>query len=151
MASVPVPGPGAPALVGSSGAPEPAADAALAAKVKRVMLADDDVGRMDKETPVAMAGALAGFVAELARACAAMATERGDAQLLPGHLAAVAAKHATYDFLADAVAAAPPLPEAKGAPPPTKKRKQRAAAEGAAAAVKAAVAADDADEDYVDG
>jgi len=86
----------------------------LAARIKRMMQRDDDVGKIAGPAPVVMSKALELFVAQLVRVCADVATLHGAKTVTGSHLkGAVGMVPEAFDFLSDIVESAADLP-----PPP---------------------------------
>jgi histone H3/H4 len=86
----------------------------LAARIKRMMQRDEDVGKIAGPAPVVMSKALELFVAQLVRVCADVATLHGAKTVTGSHLkGAVGMVPEAFDFLSDIVESAADLP-----PPP---------------------------------
>ncbi|RKP14523.1 histone-fold-containing protein, partial [Piptocephalis cylindrospora] len=88
------------------------------ARIKKIMQADEDVGKMSQATPVLISKALELFLASLVQATSVEAKARNSRRLLPGHLKVCIETRDTFDFLKDTVSAIPALVEASSAPSP---------------------------------
>ena len=88
-------------------------NAALAARIKRMMQSDEEVGKIVKTTPLVMAKALELFLTKLFKATADMALAHGARIIGPVHLKGAISDNDEFDFLEDVVKDVPDLP-----PPP---------------------------------
>ncbi|KAL6751168.1 histone-fold-containing protein [Haematococcus lacustris] len=89
----------------------------LAARIKKLMQADEDVGKIAQATPVMMARALELFLKRLCEKTIEVAQSRQAKTLSCSHLKHLVSTEATMDFLKDIVASAPDLaPEAEVKP-----------------------------------
>ncbi|KAI9225237.1 MAG: hypothetical protein DHS80DRAFT_26385 [Piptocephalis tieghemiana] len=86
------------------------------ARIKKIMQADEDVGKMSQATPVLISKALELFLASLMQATCAEAKVRSSRRVLPGHLKVCIETRETFDFLKDTVSAVPALVEASSTP-----------------------------------
>ncbi|GAA5854117.1 hypothetical protein JCM9279_002838 [Rhodotorula babjevae] len=127
------------------------------ARIKKMIQADEEVGKVAAATPIVVSKALELFLASLVDACVKDAEARGSKKLTPYGLKRAVNTTAMLDFCADIVESIPdPLDgEEDEADAPKKKRKAAtgAAGGGAAPKKKAAKKADsdeDDDEDEVD-
>ncbi|GAA5891996.1 hypothetical protein JCM8208_002963 [Rhodotorula glutinis] len=129
------------------------------ARIKKMIQADEEVGKVAAATPIVVSKALELFLASLVDACVKDAESRGSKKLTPYGLKRAVNTTAMLDFCADIVESIPdPLDgEEDEADGPKKKRKAASsstgAAGGAAPKKKAAKKADsdeDDDEDEVD-
>ncbi|KAF2714755.1 histone-fold-containing protein [Pleomassaria siparia CBS 279.74] len=81
------------------------------ARIKRIMQADDDVGKVAQVTPVVVSKALELFMISLVTKAAAEAKARNSKRVGAGHLKQAITKDEQFDFLSDImakVADAPP-------------------------------------------
>lgn len=74
-----------------------------AARIKKLMQADDEIGKVASATPAVAGRALELFLASLVDACVAEARSRGQSRVTPDTLAAAVAAHDSFDFLEDVV------------------------------------------------
>lgn len=95
---------------------EPAADLALTmdvrtkfpvARIKRIMQADEDIGKVAQATPTAAAKALELFLASLTIKSASVARHANSKRITINHLKAAIAEDKNFDFLNDICAEAP--------------------------------------------
>ncbi|EEH58436.1 uncharacterized protein MICPUCDRAFT_8931, partial [Micromonas pusilla CCMP1545] len=77
------------------------------ARIKRLMQADEDVGKIAQATPVLMVRALDLFVEELMNATTSIATAHSAKTASAGHLRAAIMGNEKFDFLKDIVEAVP--------------------------------------------
>ncbi|WFD43067.1 hypothetical protein MPSI1_001719 [Malassezia psittaci] len=92
------------------------------ARIKRIMQADEDVGKVAQATPVVISKALELFMQDIV-ACAVEETRKsGGKRVAPYHLKRTTQVHETYDFLKDIVEKVPD-PNESGAPRTSKRRK----------------------------
>ncbi|KAI4799059.1 histone-fold-containing protein [Aureobasidium sp. EXF-8846] len=84
------------------------------ARIKRIMQADEDVGKVAQVTPVVMAKALELFMIRLISASAANAKQRGSKRVLSQHMKSAVMQDEQFDNLRDIVGRVPDAP-AKGA------------------------------------
>lgn len=87
---------------------------AVAARIKRLMQADDDVGKIAQATPVLMAKALDLFLEELMKSTTEIASSHGAKTVSAGHLRASIMRNEKFDFLKDIVEGVPDLPTEQG-------------------------------------
>ncbi|KAF2674195.1 histone-fold-containing protein [Microthyrium microscopicum] len=73
------------------------------ARIKRIMQADEDVGKVAQVTPVAVAKALELFMVSLITRSAGEARTRNSKRVLPGHLKAAVMGDEQFDFLNEIV------------------------------------------------
>ncbi|GAA6047504.1 hypothetical protein JCM3770_005779 [Rhodotorula araucariae] len=109
------------------------------ARIKKMIQADEDVGKVAQATPIVVSKALELFLASLVEACVKDADARGSKKLTPYGLKRAVNATAMLDFCADIVEGIPdPLEgeEEEADAGGKKKRKPRAAGAGAAAAPK---------------
>ena len=88
-------------------------NANLAARIKRMMQKDEEVGKIVKTTPLVMAKALELFLTKLFKATADTALAHGARIINPVHLKGAISDNDEFDFLEDVVKGVPDLP-----PPP---------------------------------
>ncbi|KAF6252925.1 histone-fold-containing protein [Scenedesmus sp. NREL 46B-D3] len=120
----------------------------LAARIKKMMQTDDDVGKIAQATPVMIARAMELFLQRLCNNAADVAAGRKAKTLTTSHLKAYVSSDELMDFLHDTVSKAPDLP-ADGEPEQPKpkrqrtegKREARTSAEGKRASADGAAAA----------
>ncbi|THY94687.1 histone-fold-containing protein [Aureobasidium pullulans] len=84
------------------------------ARIKRIMQADEDVGKVAQVTPVVMAKALELFMIRLISASAGVAKDRGSKRVLSQHMKSAVMQDEQFDNLRDIVGRVPDAP-AKGA------------------------------------
>ena len=84
-------------------------NAALAARIKRVMQSDEEVGKIVKTTPLVVAKALELFLTKLFKATADMALAHGARIIGPTHLKGAIQDNDEFDFLEDVVKDVPDL------------------------------------------
>ncbi|BGP44313.1 hypothetical protein JCM10450v2_000124 [Rhodotorula kratochvilovae] len=120
------------------------------ARIKKMIQADEDVGKVAQATPIVVSKALELFLASLVDACVKDADARGSKKLTPYGLKRAVNTTAMLDFCADIVEGIPdPLEgeedeaEAGG----KKKRKPRAAGAAGAAPKKKKAKKEESDED----
>ncbi|KAF2248308.1 histone-fold-containing protein [Trematosphaeria pertusa] len=95
---------------GTGGAPPPAADSINitvhfpVARIKRIMQADDDVGKVAQVTPVVVSKALELFMISLVTKAAAEAKARNSKRVGAIHLKQAITKDEQFDFLSEIVA-----------------------------------------------
>ncbi|ORY83292.1 histone-fold-containing protein, partial [Protomyces lactucae-debilis] len=77
------------------------------ARIKKIMQADDDVGKVAQVVPVVISKALELFMQSLVTAAAQQAMATGHKRVLPGHLKMAVKQDTTFDFLEEHVAALP--------------------------------------------
>lgn len=87
---------------------------AVAARIKRLMQADDDVGKIAQATPILMAKALDLFLEELMKSTTEIATSHGAKTVSAGHLRASIMQNDKFDFLKEIVEGVPDLPTEQG-------------------------------------
>ncbi|KAI5276587.1 histone-fold-containing protein [Aureobasidium subglaciale] len=83
------------------------------ARIKRIMQADEDVGKVAQVTPVVMAKALELFMIRLISASAGVAKQRGSKRVLSQHMKSAVMQDEQFDNLRDIVGRVPDAP-AKG-------------------------------------
>ena len=74
------------------------------ARIKRIVQADEDVGKVAQSTPVAVSKALELFMISLALGSAQVAREKGSKKVSGQHLKAAVARDEQFDFLNEIVA-----------------------------------------------
>ncbi|KIZ06617.1 Dr1-associated corepressor [Monoraphidium neglectum] len=98
----------------------------LAARIKRVMQADDEVGKIAQATPFLMERALELFLQHLCERASDVAQQRGAKTVTPSHLKHVVNSDQLLDFLKDALASAADLAEGVSeAPKPKRQRAEK--------------------------
>jgi len=90
---------------------------AVAARIKRLMQADDEVGKIAQATPVLMAKALDLFLEELMKSTTDIASSHGAKTVSAGHLRASIMGNEKFDFLKEIVDGVPDLPTEPGKKP----------------------------------
>ncbi|KAJ5280714.1 hypothetical protein N7478_006086 [Penicillium angulare] len=80
------------------------------ARIKRIMQADEDVGKVAQVTPVAVSKALELFMISLVTKAAQEAKDRNSKRVTASHLKQAVAKDEVLDFLADIIAKVPDQP-----------------------------------------
>ncbi|KAJ5627276.1 hypothetical protein N7528_004703 [Penicillium herquei] len=80
------------------------------ARIKRIMQADEDVGKVAQVTPVAVSKALELFMISLVTKAAQEARDRNSKRVTAAHLKHAVAKDDVLDFLADIIAKVPDQP-----------------------------------------
>ncbi|TID14635.1 cbf nf-y family transcription factor [Venturia nashicola] len=85
------------------------------ARIKRIMQADEDVGKVAQVTPVAVSKALELFMISLVTKSASEARARGSKRVTAAHLKQAVQKEEQFDFLTEIVGKVPdaPAPRAK--------------------------------------
>ncbi|KAF2763424.1 histone-fold-containing protein [Pseudovirgaria hyperparasitica] len=73
------------------------------ARIKRIMQADEDVGKVAQVTPVAVSKALELFMINLVTKAASEARSRGQKRVTPAHLKQAITSDTQFDFLEDVV------------------------------------------------
>mmetsp|Transcript_2438 Transcript_2438/g.10476 ORF Transcript_2438/g.10476 Transcript_2438/m.10476 type:complete len:319 (-) Transcript_2438:897-1853(-) len=94
------------------------------ARIKKIMQADEDVGKIATSTPVLVSKALELIIEDLMRKSAAIAEERSSKSITPQHLKECVTREESYDFLRETFSKVPelgPLQEKK----PVKKTVKR--------------------------
>jgi len=88
------------------------------ARIKRIMQADEDVGKVAQVTPVAVAKALELFMISLVQKSAAEAKSRNSRRVLASHLKQAIMSDERFDFLHEIVSKVPdaPAPSAQKSP-----------------------------------
>jgi Dr1-associated corepressor len=84
------------------------------ARIKRIMQADEDVGKVAQVTPTAVSKALELFMISLVTKSAAKAREKGSKKVTAGHLKGVVVGDESFDFLLDIVGKIPDAGEKAG-------------------------------------
>jgi len=69
------------------------------ARIKKIMQADEDVGKIATSTPVLVSKALELIIEDLMRKSAAIAEERSSKSITPQHLKECVTREESYDFL----------------------------------------------------
>ncbi|KAF7586838.1 hypothetical protein BBP40_008246 [Aspergillus hancockii] len=77
------------------------------ARIKRIMQADEDVGKVAQVTPIAVSKALELFMISLVTKAAKEAKDRNSKRVTASHLKQAVAKDEVLDFLADIIAKVP--------------------------------------------
>ncbi|KAL4941286.1 hypothetical protein BDV06DRAFT_194757, partial [Aspergillus oleicola] len=80
------------------------------ARIKRIMQADEDVGKVAQVTPIAVSKALELFMISLVTKAAKEAKDRNSKRVTASHLKQAVAKDEVLDFLADIIARIPDQP-----------------------------------------
>ncbi|KAI9872120.1 MAG: hypothetical protein M1830_002050 [Pleopsidium flavum] len=80
------------------------------ARIKRIMQADEDVGKVAQVTPVAVSKALELFMISLVTKAASEARSRSSKRVTAAHLKQAVAKDEVLDFLAEIIAKIPDAP-----------------------------------------
>lgn len=80
------------------------------ARIKRIMQADEDVGKVAQVTPIAVSKALELFMISLVTKAAKEAKERNSKRVTASHLKQAVVKDEVLDFLADIIAKVPDQP-----------------------------------------
>ncbi|KAJ5550338.1 hypothetical protein N7535_001722 [Penicillium sp. DV-2018c] len=80
------------------------------ARIKRIMQADEDVGKVAQVTPIAVSKALELFMISLVTKAAQEARGRNSKRVTASHLKQAVAKDEVLDFLADIIAKVPDQP-----------------------------------------
>lgn len=98
-----------------------------AARIKKIIQADEDVGKVAQGTPIVVSKALELFLTSLVAACVVDAEGRGVKKLTAHGLKRTINSNPTFDFCQDIVAEIPdPITPEEGAEKPKPKRKSRA-------------------------
>lgn len=108
------------------------------ARIKKIMQADEDVGKIATATPVLVAKALECLMEDVLRDAAAIALNRRTKTVTPQHLKQSVSAEAHFDFLRPTFATVPSLDDAN-APPPTRRGKRPRASARLSAPAPAAV------------
>lgn len=85
------------------------------ARIKRIVQADEDVGKVAQVTPVVVSKALELFMTSLALNAASVARSRGSKRVTGAHLKLAVAQDDQFDFLQDIVEKIPDPPAASSA------------------------------------
>ncbi|RAK96219.1 negative cofactor 2 transcription regulator complex subunit BUR6 [Aspergillus ibericus CBS 121593] len=80
------------------------------ARIKRIMQADEDVGKVAQVTPIAVSKALELFMISLVTKAAKEAKDRNSKRVTASHLKQAVVKDEVLDFLADIIAKVPDQP-----------------------------------------
>ncbi|KAL5335466.1 histone-fold-containing protein [Aspergillus crustosus] len=80
------------------------------ARIKRIMQADEDVGKVAQVTPIAVSKALELFMISLVTKAAKEAKDRNSKRVTASHLKQAVTKDEVLDFLADIIAKVPDQP-----------------------------------------
>ncbi|KAL5361438.1 histone-fold-containing protein [Aspergillus floccosus] len=83
------------------------------ARIKRIMQADEDVGKVAQVTPIAVSKALELFMISLVTKAAKEAKDRNSKRVTASHLKQAVAKDDVLDFLADIIAKVPDQPTSR--------------------------------------
>ncbi|PGH15211.1 hypothetical protein AJ79_02576 [Helicocarpus griseus UAMH5409] len=83
------------------------------ARIKRIMQADEDVGKVAQVTPIAVSKALELFMISLVTKAAQEAKDRSSKRVTAAHLKEAIGKDEVLDFLADIIAKVPDQPAGK--------------------------------------
>ncbi|PLN81848.1 histone-fold-containing protein [Aspergillus taichungensis] len=83
------------------------------ARIKRIMQADEDVGKVAQVTPIAVSKALELFMISLVTKAAREARDRNSKRVTASHLKHAVAKDEVLDFLADIIAKVPDQPTSR--------------------------------------
>ncbi|KAJ5499371.1 hypothetical protein N7453_008422 [Penicillium expansum] len=83
------------------------------ARIKRIMQADEDVGKVAQVTPIAVSKALELFMISLVTKAAQEAKDRNSKRVTASHLKQAVAKDEVLDFLADIIAKVPDQPASR--------------------------------------
>ncbi|WEW56999.1 hypothetical protein PRK78_002458 [Emydomyces testavorans] len=83
------------------------------ARIKRIMQADEDVGKVAQVTPIAVSKALELFMISLVTKAAQQAKDRSSKRVTATHLKEAIAKDEVLDFLADIISKVPDQPTSK--------------------------------------
>ncbi|KAF3906144.1 hypothetical protein ABW20_dc0100431 [Dactylellina cionopaga] len=82
------------------------------ARIKRIMQADEDVGKVAQVTPVIVSKALELFMVSLVSKAADQAKQRGSKRITAAHLKLAVHQEEQFDFLTDIISKAPDIPTA---------------------------------------
>ncbi|KAK2841551.1 hypothetical protein FQN49_006145 [Arthroderma sp. PD_2] len=80
------------------------------ARIKRIMQADEDVGKVAQVTPIAVSKALELFMISLVTKGAQVARDRSSKRITANHLKEAIGKDEVLDFLADIISKVPDAP-----------------------------------------
>ncbi|PWY62158.1 histone-fold-containing protein [Aspergillus eucalypticola CBS 122712] len=83
------------------------------ARIKRIMQADEDVGKVAQVTPIAVSKALELFMISLVTKAAREAKDRNSKRVTASHLKQAVVKDEVLDFLADIIAKVPDQPASR--------------------------------------
>ncbi|KAJ5467852.1 hypothetical protein N7475_005604 [Penicillium sp. IBT 31633x] len=83
------------------------------ARIKRIMQADEDVGKVAQVTPIAVSKALELFMISLVTKAAQEAKDRNSKRVTASHLKQAVAKDEVLDFLADIISKVPDQPASR--------------------------------------
>ncbi|KAF9891647.1 DR1-associated protein 1 (negative cofactor 2 alpha) [Aspergillus nanangensis] len=83
------------------------------ARIKRIMQADEDVGKVAQVTPIAVSKALELFMISLVTKAAKEAKDRNSKRVTASHLKQAVVKDEVLDFLADIIAKVPDQPASR--------------------------------------
>ncbi|BGP12210.1 hypothetical protein JCM10213_007466 [Rhodosporidiobolus nylandii] len=92
------------------------------ARIKKMIQADEDVGKVAQATPVVVSKSIELFLASLVEACVKDAEERGSKKLTPYGLKRAINGTAMFDFCEDIVAGVPDPLEGEDGDKPKRKR-----------------------------
>ncbi|EWC46973.1 hypothetical protein DRE_03735 [Drechslerella stenobrocha 248] len=84
------------------------------ARIKRIMQADEDVGKVAQVTPVIVSKALELFMVSLVTKAADQAKQRGGKRITAAHLKLAVNQEEQFDFLTDIISKAPDLTATEG-------------------------------------
>ncbi|BGP21240.1 histone-like transcription factor [Rhodotorula toruloides] len=111
------------------------------ARIKKIIQADEDVGKVAQATPIVVSKAIELFLASLVESCVKDAEERGSKKLTPYGLKRTVTNNAMFDFCSDIVESIPDPLEGEDEEGGKKKRKKAPAEERGAAKKKGKKAA----------
>ncbi|KAL8732094.1 MAG: hypothetical protein Q9166_003048 [cf. Caloplaca sp. 2 TL-2023] len=99
------------------------------ARIKRIMQADEDIGKVAQVTPIAVSKALELFMISVVTKAANEAKSRSSKRVTAAHLKNAVEKDEQFDFLAEIVSKVPdaPAPKKEGSEEPMEGKKKRAA------------------------
>ncbi|GAA5845694.1 hypothetical protein JCM11251_003930 [Rhodosporidiobolus azoricus] len=117
------------------------------ARIKKMIQADEDVGKVAQATPIVVSKALELFLASLVDACVKDAESRGSKKLTPYGLKRAINNTPILDFCTDIVESVPDPLEGEDEDGEGKKKKKRAAPAKKKAAAKKADSEDDVSEE----
>ncbi|EIE27699.1 hypothetical protein COCSUDRAFT_52243 [Coccomyxa subellipsoidea C-169] len=102
----------------------------LSARIKKIMQADEDVGKIAQATPVLLGRAVELFLKQLCDGAVAIANSKDARTLSAAHLKAYVMSDTTMDFLKQTMASAPDIAAEDEEPAPKPKRRRKTAEEG---------------------
>ncbi|ODV89818.1 hypothetical protein CANCADRAFT_27297 [Tortispora caseinolytica NRRL Y-17796] len=71
------------------------------ARIKKIMQADDEIGKVAQVAPMLVSKSLELFMISLVQASVDQAQEKGHRKVLPGHVKLAVENNEQFDFLAD--------------------------------------------------